>query len=139
MDFLFVMFFFCFCFLFLSVFVSLGGLFQAIICLFVPKFCRYIEMETISKDLTVASLKSIINIINILEDQKDTENLRSSFMPNTKCETKKDNKVTGTNLYCKIVNLTLMSKIKVKCHQSWYVTHHLELIYFHAKYQKHIL
>jgi acyl-CoA thioesterase FadM len=29
--------------------------------------------------------------------------------------------------------------LKVKCHQQWYVTHRLEVVYLHAKYEKPIL
>jgi hypothetical protein len=36
-------------------------------------------------------------------------------------------------------NLTLRSKFKVKGHQQWYVTHRLEVVYLHAKYEKPIL
>jgi len=41
--------------------------------------------------------------------------------------------------YGKITNLTLRSKFKVKCHQQWYTTHRLEVVYLHAKYEKPIL
>ena len=36
-------------------------------------------------------------------------------------------------------NLTLWSKFKVKGHQQWYATHHLEVVYLHAKYAKPVL
>ena len=36
-------------------------------------------------------------------------------------------------------DLTLRSKFKVKGHQQWYVTHRLEVVYLHAKYEKPIL
>ena len=41
--------------------------------------------------------------------------------------------------YSKITNLTLRSKFKVKGHQQWYMTHRLEVVYLHAKYEKPIL
>jgi hypothetical protein len=44
-----------------------------------------------------------------------------------------------TVCYGKITNLTLRSKFKVKGHQQWYATHHLEVVYLHAKYEKPIL
>jgi acyl-CoA thioesterase FadM len=36
-------------------------------------------------------------------------------------------------------SLTLRSKFKVKGHQQWYVTHRLEVVYLHDKYEKLIL
>jgi hypothetical protein len=36
-------------------------------------------------------------------------------------------------------DLTLRSKLKVKGHQQWYATHHLEEVYLHAKYAKPVL
>jgi acyl-CoA thioesterase FadM len=36
-------------------------------------------------------------------------------------------------------SLTLRSNFKVKGHQQWYTTHHLEVVYLHAKYAKPVL
>ena len=36
-------------------------------------------------------------------------------------------------------DLTLKSKLKVKGHQQWYMTHRLEVVYVHAKYEKPVL
>jgi len=36
-------------------------------------------------------------------------------------------------------DLTLRSKFKVKGHQQWYATHHLEVVYLHVKYAKPVL
>jgi len=43
------------------------------------------------------------------------------------------------SLLGKITNLTLRSKFKVKGRQQWYVTHLLEVVYLHAKYEKPVL
>ena len=37
------------------------------------------------------------------------------------------------------IDLTLRSKFKIKGHQQWYVTHRLEVVYLHAKYEKPVL
>ena len=36
-------------------------------------------------------------------------------------------------------SLTLRSKFKVKGHQQWHATHHLEVVYLHTKYAKPVL
>jgi hypothetical protein len=36
-------------------------------------------------------------------------------------------------------SLTLRSQFKVKGHHQWYATHHLEVVYLHAKYEKPVL
>ena len=43
------------------------------------------------------------------------------------------------SLLSKITNFTLRLKFKDKCHQQWYATHRLEVVYLHAKYDKPIL
>jgi acyl-CoA thioesterase FadM len=51
-----------------------------------------------------------------------------------------DKKVTAqTRFVTDTWTSLLRSKFKVKGHQQWYVTHRLEVVYRHAKYEKPVL
>ena len=52
-----------------------------------------------------------------------------------------DKKVTARTRFVTSArtSLTSRSKLKVKCHQQWYATHHLDVVYLHPKYEKPVL
>ena len=53
-----------------------------------------------------------------------------------------DKKVTARTRFVSMdarTSLTLRSQLKVKGHQQWYPTHHLEVVYLYAKYAKPVL